>query len=336
MADLIKTGTCLLPIFFFLAALVFLDSFKLLKIRSILLALFAGCIAGGLCYLLYNALFGLTSVDRITYTKYISPLYEETIKALYLWLLFARRRIGFIVDSAIYGFAIGAGFATIENVYVLQTLPDPNPLVWVIRGFGTAVMHGASTALVAIFTKMLLDRSGWKRIMPYLPGLLAAIVLHSIFNHFILPPDLITMVQLVLYPLILFMAFEYSERMLRDWLEQGLDQDVAMLESIRAGQFSETPAGRYLNSLRTRFPGEVVADMLCYLRIHKELAIRAKGILLMRESGFQVPLDPVLKEKFTELKFLENSIGKTGKLALAPILFKSTRELWQLYLVEGR
>ncbi|MEK6571657.1 MAG: hypothetical protein AABZ61_09815, partial [Bacteroidota bacterium] len=86
-------------------------------------------------------------------------------------------------------------------------------------------------------------------------------------------------------------------------------------------------------SLKNRFPGELVADMLCLLRLQVELSIRAKGILLMREAGFRVTPDPEIKEKFTELAYLEKSIGKTGQLAILPFIHTSSRELWQLHML---
>jgi len=79
--------------------------------------------------------------------------------------------------------------------------------------------------------------------------------------------------------------------------------------------------------------GPVVADLLCYLRLHTELAMRAKGLLLMRESGFDVPLDDETKAKFEEMRYLEKSIGRTGMLALHPVLPMSQKELWQLQML---
>ncbi len=79
-----------------------------------------------------------------------------------------------------------------------------------------------------------------------------------------------------------------------------------------------------------------MGDMLCYLRIHLELAIRAKGILMMQGAGFRVPADIEVREKFTELQFLEKSIGKTGRLALLPLLHTSHRDLWQIYLIDKK
>jgi hypothetical protein len=77
----------------------------------------------------------------------------------------------------------------------------------------------------------------------------------------------------------------------------------------------------------------VVADLLCYLRLHTELALRAKGILIMREAGFESPVDDATREKFEEMRYLETSIGRTGLLAMAPMLHISHKDLWQLYML---
>ena len=54
--------------------------------------------------------------------------------------------------------------------------------------------------------------------------------------------------------------------------------------------------------MKDRFRGPVVADLLCYLRLYTELALRAKGILMMRENGFEVPVDEPTQAKFAELR----------------------------------
>ena len=53
-------------------------------------------------------------------------------------------------DAAIYGFAVGTGFALVENVYYLLSLPGAPAALWIVRGFGTAVMHGGTTAILAM------------------------------------------------------------------------------------------------------------------------------------------------------------------------------------------
>ena len=91
--------------------------------------------------------------------------------------------------------------------------------------------------------------------------------------------------------------------------------------------------GTYLHTMKAKFRGPVVADLLCYLRLYTELALRAKGILMMRENGFDVPVDEPTRAKFAELRYLEISIGKTGLLAIQPMCHMSHKDLWQLYML---
>jgi hypothetical protein len=75
--------------------------------------------------------------------------------------------------------------------------------------------------------------------------------------------------------------------------------------------------------------------MLCLLRVQSELAIKAKGMLLMKEAGFAVPPDPEAVAQVEELRFLEKSIGRTGLLALRPFLTTRGQDLWQVNFLSG-
>ncbi len=335
MSALPEIGVGLIPVFAFLVVLVFLDSFKLLKPRSILQGILVGCGVALLSLVINKSIIGSRLVDVTTYSRTLAPVVEEALKALYVIYMIRTRKVGFVVDAAIIGFAVGAGFAFIENVYYFQVLGGSHLAVWIIRGFGTAVMHGGTTALFAVVSKTLSERHGSENALVFFPGLVAAVAIHMFFNQFWLPPMVNTVVQLVALPALLALAFAQSERSLRDWLEVGLDTDVRLLEDITTGSVSETRVGKYLGSLKGRFPGQVVGDMLCMLRIHLELAIRAKGILMMREAGFKAPCDPEIEERFAELRYLEKSLGKTGWLAIAPVLHNTSRDLWQIYMLES-
>jgi len=167
-----------------------------------------------------------------------------------------------------------------------------------------------------------------------LPGFLAAVALHTGFNLLLVQPALATVATVVVLPGVIYLVFQRSERSLREWLESDLDSNVQLLELINAGKFLDSHAGRYLQSLRERFRGEDLADMLCYLRLHGELALRAKGILLLRESGLEEPpLDEEIRGKLAELGQLERAIGKAGVLALRPLMLATGKNLWQLTLL---
>jgi len=146
-------------------------------------------------------------------------------------------------------------------------------------------------------------------------------------------PNLAFIAILILVPAAMVLVFSQSERATRQWLGAGFDTDRDLLEMTTTGNLMDNKVGAYLKSLQNNFPGEVVADMLCMLRIHAELSVKAKGIMLMREAGFDVPPEPGVPEAFQELQYLEKSIGKTGKLALYPFMHMTDRELWQLHML---
>ena len=331
---LITAPVGLLPVLLFLAALLYLDSYKLVGVRTVLLVIVAGSVTTVVAYFINGLLLDVLQLDYAGFTRYVSPVIEEVLKASIIVYLFFSHRIGFLVDGAIMGFAVGAGFAFAENLYFLYGFPDLNLGVWIVRGFGTAIMHGGVTAIFAILAQALTERHMKVGLIWYAPGLLAAIGLHSVFNHFVLPPVAMTAVVLMSLPPLLLLVFQRSAHRLHDWLQLDFDEDSRLVEQINSGQFTETKAGRFLSDLRDKFEGPVVVDMLCYLRIYTELALRAKGILLMREHGLDAPAGERTREKFAELEYLEESIGRTGILAMRPLLHMSRKDLWQLNLLE--
>ena len=221
----------------------------------------------------------------------------------------------------------------VENLWYLRMMPDAHIAVWVVRGFGTAIMHGGVTAIFAITALALVDKRGRADLLAFVPGLLLAAVIHSGFNHFFLSPILQTLGILLLLPPMLMLVFQRSEKAVEDWLGVGFDADTELLELLNSGQFSKSPVGDFLETLKRKFRGEVVADLVCYLRLHVELALRAKGVLMMREGGFEVEIDEPTRAKFDEMRYLERVVGPTALLAIKPFLHMSRKDLWQLYML---
>jgi protease PrsW len=323
----------LLPVLCFLAALRYFDSYKLVHLRPTLVLIAVGALGAVASYGVGAGVLGTFDLGFQAYARYVAPPIEELMKgAVVVWLI-GRHRIAFLVDAAICGFAVGAGFALFENLFYLQQLPDAPVGVWIVRGFGTAIMHGGTTAMFGILGLMLAERSGRPSARAFAPGLVLAAVVHSAYNHFFFAPVLAAVGILLTLPPLALLVFARSEASLAQWLESGFDEDTQLLALINSGRFPDSRIGRYLESLRARFAGPVVADLLCYLRTRTELALRAKGMLMMRESGFEVAPDQATRERFAELAYLERSIGRTGLLAIKPFLHMSRKDLWQLYQI---
>ena len=91
------------------------------------------------------------------------------------------------------------------------------------------MMHGGVTAIAGILTQSYREGRKLPLGVALLPGFLAAVICHSLFNHFLLDPRLMTALILVVFPLLIVIVFKESERRTRHWLGIGFDSDQALL-----------------------------------------------------------------------------------------------------------
>lgn len=318
-----------IPVIVFLAFLFTMDSFKLVSVKLLVSCIIWGALATLTAYILNTAIIDTHFSDFTLYSRYIAPVAEEIIKAIIILVLIKFKKIGFTIDAIIYGFATGTGFSLAENLYYLTNNPDPNLIIWIIRGFGTALMHGGCTALVAM---MIVGGQNRRKItiLNILTALAAASIIHSFFNHFYFNPVLQTIGTITLIPALFVLIFNYNERALRKWLEIEFSDEVELLSKINKGDVSSTKAGEYLKSLKNKFPPESILDMYCYLNLYLELSIKAKRNIMLRENGLDLPEEEDTKGKLAELEQLRKNIGTVGELTLSPLVSIRYRDLWKL------
>lgn len=238
-----------------------------------------------------------------------------------------------MIDAAIYGFAAGTGFALAENIFYIYTNNDPNLLIWIIRGLGTSIMHGGCTALFALIVVGAKNRDS-SLILNFMAAIGLAYLIHSMFNHFYVSPIIQTAGIVVVLPLVFILIFNLNEKQLQNWLEIEFANEVKLLNMINKGHFRNTKAGEYLTSLKSKFKGEVILDMYCFISLYLELSIKAKRNIMLKESGFPPMIEPDINDKLSELKQLRKQIGKVGELTLAPLIRMNYRDLWKLKTLE--
>lgn len=331
-----QTGLSVFPVLVFLLALALIDTYRLMTLRRILGTVGLGCGVAILCWLLNTAVYATGLFSPHLWARSGAPVVEEIAKGLYVAWLIRTNRVAFMVDSAIAGFALGAGFSVIENISYIPDLTAAGLLASAIRGLGTAMMHGGATALFAVVSNNLAEIHGARLAASFLPGLVLATAIHTLYNQPVLAPVQHAVIVLLALPVLLSLIFWRSEKALATWLGTRLDKDIDLLQMMTGGSFTDSPAGRYLTSLKATFAPDIVGDMLCYLQICLELSARAKGDLLRREMGFPVTGDPELPSRLRELNWLERRIGRAGKLALAPLLGHSRRDVWELQQLASR
>jgi protease PrsW len=327
---LAQGSVSVLPVLLFLSALELIDTYKLLTLGRVLRSVAVGCGVAVICYGINTAVYSLGIASPSIWARSGAPVIEEIAKALYVAWLLRSNRVGFMVDTAVSGFAVGAGFAVLENLTYIPDLSATGLIASAIRGMGTAMMHGGSTAIFGTVSANVSELRGSRSTVTFLPGLAMAIVIHELYNQPWWRPVMAAVVILVTLPVVIAFIFWRSEKVLEKWLGMKLDKDIDLLQMIATGKFGESHVGSYMRSLDNTFTPEILGDMLSYIHLSLELSARAKGDLLRREMGFPVTRDPELPGQLKELKFLESQIGRAGKMALGPLLGQSRRDIWEL------
>jgi RsiW-degrading membrane proteinase PrsW (M82 family) len=322
------------PVLIFLVGLDSLDSFKLVRLSRVIEVVLLGALAAMAGYLIAAAILAYTHMTFAVYSHYCAPFLEEALKALVVVWLFSRNRIGFMVDAAILGIAVGAGFSITENAYYTYFFPDANIAVWMVRGLGTALMHAGTTAIFAISAQALRERHFESGTVAYLPGYLAAASLHLIFNQFTPWPVASTVGTIMALPLALLFLFDKSEHEAHNWLIQDYETHEHLVEDIRSGRFTHSEAGRFIEALSARFSPARSALLFEYVKLHTELVLRAERRLLARESGERASAAENDKSDLLRLHSLEKQIGPTALLVVWPHLKFSRRELFEIQELE--
>jgi RsiW-degrading membrane proteinase PrsW (M82 family) len=328
-AWMLRGALGVLPVFAFLAGLAALDNYKLVSLRRVLQSVAWGFGAALFCFGINSAIFAALGPRAPWHAQFGAPVLEELAKAAWIVWLVRAARVGFMVDAAICGVSVGAGFALVENFIDLRLFATASLPLWALRGFGTAMMHAGTTAILAV-TAARATGVGRPGAAIFLPGLALAIAVHTAWNSAMLRPLEAGVAVLLGLPVLFVLIFIRSEKSLRRWMGGKLDHDVEILRTISTGGFLDSEAGRYLNALRGSLPPAIVGDMLCLLAVSLELSVIAKGDMIRREAGFPVEPDPAVAALFRELQFLRKNVGIAGRRALRPLLPMTSRDLWEM------
>ena len=182
--ELVDWAVALVPVLLMAMLFAWLDVFKLMSPLEMIACLLLGTVAALLAWPISGRMLDTLPMGYSFYSRIVAPWIEEALKCGAVALLFFFNRIGFKLDAIICGFAIGAGFSVIENIFYLARFPELTTAVWLVRGLGTAVMHGATTAVLASVAHELCERSlrkagghGFNPLM-LIPGYIIAGLLH--------------------------------------------------------------------------------------------------------------------------------------------------------------
>jgi RsiW-degrading membrane proteinase PrsW (M82 family) len=336
VAEILDWSVALVPVLLMALLFAWLDVFKLMSPWEMIACLLLGMVAALVAWPISGRMLDTLPIGYSFYSRLVAPWIEEALKGLALALLFATNRIGYKLDAIISGFAIGAGFSVIENIFYLARFPELTTSVWLVRGLGTAVMHGAATAVLAVSVHQVcesaLRRQGGQAFNPLwlIPGYLVASLIHIIFNQFPSHPMEVMIATLVIAPIVLIGLMRLGEGQTHQWLAEESEAHRLWLEEWRAGEFPNDASGQRIKALAARVKPEQAALIRDYCIAKAELVLAAEEELLDRDRHVDEADAERLRAAFSRLKQIREGIGRVGYAALSRQLPFSRNDEWEL------
>ena len=323
----------LLPVVIYIFVVYQIDNFSLISVKRLVLLILCGMLTALLCFGIFQ-LTGEMLADE--HSDYLNPVMEEVVKGLPLLYLASRKKIVFFIDSVICGAAVGGGFSILENIFYLLLGDGITGMGTVLfRGLEVALIHMGCSAIVAaglMLVIRLIERSRSKLdlkksdIAMSVFLLLEAPVLHVCHNAFHFNPLMQFIFVFGTMGGLLMWTYYYDVDMIHRWIDKGLDKQFALLDSIKSGQLDNTQTGKFLVSIKEKFPPEDFFDIICYVQLHVELSVAAKSRVMVRESGLvkDLPLSDenktLILSQYEEYKLLEKRLGKAARMTIAPVV----------------
>src|SRR3954447_12788202 len=330
-------GLALVPVIAMLSVFVWLDAFKLMSLREVFFLLLMGAIAALAAYPVSGRFLDALPIGFSEYSRFVAPWLEEALKALIVVILFRINRIGYKLDAVISGFAIGAGFSVVENIIYLTVFPLYGWGTWLVRGLGTAVMHGTTVAILAGLAHELAEREMREaasefdfHLWWFLPGYLIAVAIHTAFNQFPERPLLAMIGAAIFAPLAIMTIFQFGTIEAEKWLTTERAEHRAQVDTLRAGKWPDSSAGRRIAALANRVGPEAAKRMRRYWELQAWLVAEAEETMLEEEAGDAEFDASEIRSALAELAGLKRALGKSSFAAMNALLPFSRNDYWEL------
>ncbi len=330
-------GLALVPVLVMLGLFVWLDAFKLMSLKEIAVLLLLGGLAALAAWPVAGRMLDTLPIGYSNYSRYIAPWIEEALKGLVMIGLFRFNRIGYKLDAVISGFAIGAGFSVVENIFYLTVFPFYGAGTWLVRGLGTAVMHGTTLAILAAVAHELAERENRQsagefnfRLWWFFPGYLIAVAIHTMFNHFPDRPLLAMLGAAIFAPVALIGIFHIGSAEAERWLVTDRAEHRAQLTVLRAGRWPDSPAGQKIAALADRLGPEASTRIRRYWELQAWLVAEAEETMIEEAAGDAQFDRGEVRAALAELAGLKQALGRSAFAAMNGLLPFSRNDYWEV------
>lgn len=129
----------------------------------------------------------LTARPDLLFTNLVvfAPVVEEIVKLLVIFFLVLKNPVfDEPIDAMLYMIIAALGFAALENIFALAQSPDTLFYTFAIRSFSAILLHTISSAILGYFLALAFTKKSNRAIIIF-PGIIIAVIIHSIYNYLI-------------------------------------------------------------------------------------------------------------------------------------------------------
>lgn len=264
--------------------------------------------------------------------RFTAPIIEELLKALILIYLVRQTYFTYFVDGAIYGFAVGIGFAIFENCqYIFGSTAALN--LAISRVISTNLMHATAGALVGIALGFSRFQRFSGRAVYLLLGWVGAIGVHVAFNN------LVTRVSsgyLLLYAaaagfmgaLLIATTIKRGLAEEKMWIEETLGAADRVTKGEAAVVHRLDNLQEILTPLADLFGPEKVSAIEEFLLLQARLGILRKTLEKIVDEKLILSVEAQMAELRAEMDNARRAVGTYCMLYLRNIFPEEVSPVW--------
>lgn len=273
-----------------------------------------GVLSFGLAFALNTASMdaGLVTVDQ--FRRFSAPILEEIIKGIILVVLVRQARFQYFVDGAIYGFAVGIGFAVVENYfYIFENIGFALDVA-IARVISTNLMHATASALIGIAFGYSKTRKGLSNLGVVLLGIALGMLLHVGFNNLVTRVSsglLLTYAATVGIGGALFIYYMIRRGLAdaRSWIQDHLGEADRVTRREAAVVDRMSDLGEVLQPISELFGPAKTEQVEKFLLKQAQLGIYRNQLNSLSEGRKRTQQLNLIEETQTEMNALRHQVG---------------------------
>ena len=162
-----------------------------------------------------------------------------------------------------------------------------------MRGFGTAIMHGTTLAVLAAIAHEFAERETRNRppnidfsLLWFVPGYGVAVALHTAFNQFPDRPLIAMMGAILVAPVVLIGDSQLRHRRSAALARyRNMPKHRAQVDALRGGRWPDGPAGQRIAALAARLNPEAVKRVRRWWELQAWLIAEAEETMIEEAEG---------------------------------------------------